>query len=121
MLRIIKNNRGEKITRMIDAQWILRIFETTHLNARANTVQVTPSIDPWGCATMEWVKNRMIEEYQDMKANGKMIACTMPLVRPCEIQIIGDEIFVSFVLVKQKVKWRSWRRSPTSSSPEILT
>jgi hypothetical protein len=42
-------------------------------------------------------------------------------VRPCEIKKIGDEIIVSFILVKQKVKWRSWRRSPTSSSPEILT
>jgi hypothetical protein len=49
------------------------------------------------------------------------VLCTMPLVRPCEITIIGDEIIVSFILFKQKVKWRSWRRSPTSSSPEILT
>jgi hypothetical protein len=52
---------------------------------------------------------------------GNPNMCTMPLVRPCEIKIIGDEIIVSFILVKQKVKWRSWRRSPTSSSPEILT
>jgi hypothetical protein len=30
--------------------------------------------------------------------------CTMPLVRPCEIKIIGDEIIVSLILVKQKVR-----------------
>jgi hypothetical protein len=68
---ILKDDRGEEITRMIDAQWILRIFEATHLDAQANRVQVTPSIDPWGYATMGWVKNRMIEKYQDMKANGE--------------------------------------------------
>jgi hypothetical protein len=28
----------------------------------------------------------------------------MPLVRPCEIKIFGDEIIVSFILVKRKVK-----------------
>jgi hypothetical protein len=28
----------------------------------------------------------------------------MPLVRPCEIKIIGDQIIVSFILVKQKGK-----------------
>jgi ABC-type phosphate transport system ATPase subunit len=71
MTIILKDNRGEEITRMVDAQWILRIFEATHIGARANRVQVTHRIDPWGCATMEWVKNRMIEKYQDMKANGK--------------------------------------------------
>jgi hypothetical protein len=69
-----KDNRGEEITRMIDAQWISRIFEATHLDGRANRVQVTPCIDPWGCATIGWVKNRMIEKYQAMKANGEMIA-----------------------------------------------
>jgi hypothetical protein len=74
MSRILKNDRGEEITRMVDAQWILHIFEATHINAQANRLQVTHCIDPWGCATMEWVKNRMIKKYQDMKANGKMIA-----------------------------------------------
>jgi hypothetical protein len=74
MLIILKDNMGEEITRMVDAQWISRIFEATHIDARANRVQVTHCIHPWGCATMEWVKNRMIEKYQDMKANGKMIA-----------------------------------------------
>jgi ABC-type phosphate transport system ATPase subunit len=74
MLIILKNDRGEEITRMVVAQWILRIFEATHIDAQANRVQVTHRIDPWGCVTMEWVKNRMIKKYQDMKANGKMIA-----------------------------------------------
>jgi hypothetical protein len=74
MLIILKDNKGEKITRMIDAQWILRIFEATHLKAQANRVQMTPSVDPWGYATMGWVKNRTTEKYQAMKANGKLIA-----------------------------------------------
>jgi hypothetical protein len=73
MLRILKNNRGEEITRMVDAQWISRIFEATHIDAQADREQVTHCIDPWGCATMEWVKNRMTKKYQDMKKNGKMI------------------------------------------------
>jgi ABC-type phosphate transport system ATPase subunit len=59
---------------MVDAQWTLRIFAATHIDARADREQVTHCIDPWGCATMEWLKNRMIEKYQDMKTNGKMIA-----------------------------------------------
>jgi hypothetical protein len=33
MLIILKNNRGEEITRMVDAQWILCIFEATHIDA----------------------------------------------------------------------------------------
>jgi hypothetical protein len=28
----------------------------------------------------------------------------MPLVWPCRLKLIGDEIIVSFILVKQKVK-----------------
>jgi hypothetical protein len=59
---------------MIDAQWILHIFEATHLEAQANRVKMTPSVDPWGYATMGWVKKRMTEKYQAMKANGNMIA-----------------------------------------------
>jgi hypothetical protein len=74
MLIILKDNKGEEITRMIDAQWILRIFEATHLKAQANRVQITPSVDPWGYATVGWVKNRMTEKYQAMTANGEMIA-----------------------------------------------
>jgi hypothetical protein len=71
---ILKDNKGEKITRMIDAQWISHIFEATHLDAQANRVQMTPSVDPWGYGTMGWVKNSMTEKYQAMKANGNMIA-----------------------------------------------
>jgi hypothetical protein len=33
MLIILKNTRGEEITRMVDAQWILRIFEAAHIDA----------------------------------------------------------------------------------------
>jgi hypothetical protein len=71
---VLKDNKGEEITRMIDAQWILLIFEATHLDAQADGVQVTPTVDPWGCATMGWIKNRLTEKYQDMRANGKMMA-----------------------------------------------
>jgi hypothetical protein len=74
MLIILKDDMGEEITRMVDAQWILHIFEAAHIHAQANRVQVEHCIDPWGCATMEWVENRMKEKHQDMKANGKMIA-----------------------------------------------
>jgi hypothetical protein len=91
MLIILKDHKGEKITRMIDAQWRLLIFEATHLEAQANRVKMTPSIDPWGNATMGWVKNRMAEKKQAMKANGNMIAtddkiksralCTARLIR----------------------------------------
>jgi hypothetical protein len=35
---------------------------------------MTPNIDPWGYATMGWVKNRMTEKYQAVKVNGKMMA-----------------------------------------------
>jgi hypothetical protein len=71
---VLKDNKGEEITRMIDAQWILRIFEATHLDAQADRVQVTPTIDPWGCATMGWIKNRLTEKFQDMRENGRMMA-----------------------------------------------
>jgi hypothetical protein len=49
-LIVLKDNKGEEITRMIDAQWILRIFEATHLNAQADRVQVTTTVDPCGVA-----------------------------------------------------------------------
>jgi hypothetical protein len=74
MLIALKDNKGEEITRLIDAQWILRIFEANHLKAQANRVKMTPSVDPWGYAMMGWVKNRLTEKYQAMKASGKMIA-----------------------------------------------
>jgi hypothetical protein len=74
MLVVLKDNKGEEITRMIDAQWISRIFEATHLDAQADSKQVTPTVDPCGCATMGWIKNRLTEKYQDMRANGKIMA-----------------------------------------------
>jgi hypothetical protein len=74
ILIVLKDNKGEEITRMIDAQWISRIFEATHLDAQADRVHVTPTIDPWGCATMGWIKNRLTKKYQDMRENGTMMA-----------------------------------------------
>jgi hypothetical protein len=74
ILIVLKDNKGEEITRMIDAQWISRIFEATHHDAQADRVQVTPTVDPWGYATMGWIKNRLTEKYQDMRANGKIMA-----------------------------------------------
>jgi hypothetical protein len=71
---VLKDNNGEEITRLIDAQWILHIFEATHLDTQADRVQLTLTVDLWGCVTMGWIKNRLTEKYQDMKANGKMMA-----------------------------------------------
>jgi hypothetical protein len=71
---VLKDNKGEEITRMIDVQWILRIFEATHLDAQADRVQSKLTVDPWGCATMGWIKNKLTEKYQNMRANGKMMA-----------------------------------------------
>jgi hypothetical protein len=71
---VLKDNKGEEITRMIDARWISRIFEATHLDTQADKVQLTLTVDPWGCATMGWIKNRLTEKYQDMRANGKIMA-----------------------------------------------
>jgi hypothetical protein len=33
MVILLKNDKGEKISRMVDAQWILRIFEATQIDA----------------------------------------------------------------------------------------
>jgi hypothetical protein len=74
ILIFLKDDKGEEITRMIDAQWISRMFEATHLNAQADRVQVTPTVYPWGCATMGWIENRLTKKYQDMRANGKIMA-----------------------------------------------
>jgi hypothetical protein len=71
---VLKDNKGAEITRMIDAQWILRIFEATHLDAQADRVQVTPTVDPWGYTTMGWIKNRLTKKFQDIRENGKMMA-----------------------------------------------
>jgi hypothetical protein len=62
MLIVLKVNKGEEITRMIDAQWISRIFEATHFNAQADRVQVTPTVNPWGYTTMGWIKNRLTQK-----------------------------------------------------------
>jgi hypothetical protein len=61
MSRILKNDRGEEIARMVDAQWILRIFEAAHIDAQADRVQVTHCVDPWLC------DNGMAEEQNDQK------------------------------------------------------
>jgi hypothetical protein len=45
-----------------------------HLDAHADRVQVTPTVDPWGYATMGWIKNRLTEKFQDMRENGIMMA-----------------------------------------------
>jgi hypothetical protein len=70
MLIILKNTRGEEITRMVDAQWILRIFEATHIDARVNRVQEGHLIDQWGCTPFAWLKNKMIKKYHDMRICG---------------------------------------------------
>jgi hypothetical protein len=74
ILIVLKDDKGEEITRMIDAQWISRIFEATHLDAQADRVQVTPTVDPWGYTMMGWIKNRLIKKFQDMRENGIMTA-----------------------------------------------
>jgi hypothetical protein len=51
----------------------LRIFGATHIDAQVNRVQDTHLINPWGYTPMEWLKNRMIKKYQDMKTRGLMI------------------------------------------------
>jgi hypothetical protein len=58
---------------MVDAQWILHIFEATHSDTQVNRVQETHLIDQWGYTPMEWLKNRVIKKYQDMKTHGLMI------------------------------------------------
>jgi hypothetical protein len=66
---VLKDNKGEEI-----AQWISRIFEATYLDAQADRVQLTLTLDPWGCSAMGWIKNRLTEKFQDMRENGKMMA-----------------------------------------------
>jgi hypothetical protein len=73
MLIILKNDRGKEITRMLDAEWISCIFEATHIDAQIDRVQDTHLIDPWGYTTIEWLKNRMIKKYQDMRMHEQMI------------------------------------------------
>jgi hypothetical protein len=70
---ILKNDRGEEITRMVDAQWILRIFEATHIDAQVKRVQESHLIDQWGYTPMEWLKNRVIKKYHNIRKCGLMI------------------------------------------------
>jgi hypothetical protein len=73
MLIKMKINKGEEITRMVDAQWILPIlFEATHIDAQVNRVQERHLIDQWGSTPMEWLKNKVIEKYHDMKTRALM-------------------------------------------------
>jgi hypothetical protein len=71
MLIILKSNRGEEITRMVDAQWISRIFEATHIDACVNRVQETHLIDQWGYTPFAWLRNRMIKKYHSMEWTTK--------------------------------------------------
>jgi hypothetical protein len=73
MSKILKNSRGEENTRMVDVQWISRIFEATHIDARIDRAQDTHLINPWGNTPIKRLNNRMIEKYQDMKTRGSMI------------------------------------------------
>jgi hypothetical protein len=41
ILIVLKDDKGEEITRMIEAQWILHIFEATHLDAQADRVSAS--------------------------------------------------------------------------------
>jgi hypothetical protein len=70
MLIILKNNKGGEITRMIDPQWILRIFEAIHIDSRVNRVQETHLMDQWGYTPFAWLKNRMIKKYHNMSFCG---------------------------------------------------
>jgi hypothetical protein len=73
MLKKLKNNKGEEITRMVDAQWILCIMEATHMDTLVNRVQERHIFDiPWGGATMEWLKNKVIKKYHNMRTHGLM-------------------------------------------------
>jgi hypothetical protein len=63
----MKNNKGEEITRMVDAQWIFCVMEATHMDALVNRVQERHIFDTWEGATMEWLKNKVIEKYHGMR------------------------------------------------------
>jgi hypothetical protein len=55
---------------MVDVQWILRIFEATHIDAQVNRVQDTHLMDQWGYTPFAWLKNRMIKKYHNMRFCG---------------------------------------------------
>jgi hypothetical protein len=66
----VKNDKGEEITIMIGAQWILHVMEATHLDALVKRVQDKHELPTTLFIKMEWVKNRAIENYCDMRAHG---------------------------------------------------
>jgi hypothetical protein len=68
----LKNNEGEEITSMVDVQWISRIMEATHIDALVNRVQEQHIFNTWGGATMEWLKNKVIEKYHVVRTPGLM-------------------------------------------------
>jgi hypothetical protein len=68
----LKKDKGEEITRMVDAQWILRMMEATHMDSLVNRVQERHIFDTWGGATMEWLKNNVIKKYHGMRTRGLM-------------------------------------------------
>jgi hypothetical protein len=84
---ILKKDRGEEITRMVDTQWISCIFDATHIDPRVNRVQETHLIDQWGYTPMEWLKNRVIKKYHDMRTRGIMIG-TDDEIKPKAIEMV---------------------------------
>jgi hypothetical protein len=47
-------------------------MEATHMDALVTRVQEWHIFDTWGGATMEWLKNKVIEKYHDMRTLGFM-------------------------------------------------
>jgi hypothetical protein len=74
----LKNNKGEEITRMVDAQWISRMMEATHMDTLVNRVQEQHIFDTWGGATMEWLKNKVIKKHHKMRTRGLMTETDNP-------------------------------------------
>jgi hypothetical protein len=48
ILIVLKDNKGEEITRMIDAQWISHIFEATHLECTSGQSAIETNRRPMG-------------------------------------------------------------------------
>jgi hypothetical protein len=70
--KIEERYKGEEITRMVDAQWISRTMEATHMDSLVNRVQERHIFDTWGGATMEWLKKKCIKKYHGMRTRGLM-------------------------------------------------
>jgi hypothetical protein len=66
----VNNDKGEEITRIFDVQWILHEMEATHLDAGLNQVQERHEWLLMTFITLEWVKNKAIEKYCEMRAHG---------------------------------------------------